>query len=190
MTRLPFRSSLSAGRESSGVTPRHEAATVQNTRSMATQSLLIDLLSPDRIKIPLESADKIGIIGELSTLLAEASGVPEEAETIRRAVLEREAVLSTGIGGGVAIPHGKCGAVASLVLVAGRTDSPVDFESLDAQPVRLVLMLVGPESGAVLHVKVLSKISRLLRTDAVRARLTAARSAEEFLDAIRDAELH
>ncbi|MGH7539735.1 MAG: PTS sugar transporter subunit IIA [Gemmatimonadota bacterium] len=153
------------------------------------QLLLADLLSPDRVKIPLESTDKVGLIGELCAVVARASGVTEEEEAeIRQAVLDREKVLSTGIGGGVAIPHGKSGAVDELVLAAGRTRAPVDFEALDARPVRLVLLLVGPESAAALHVKVLSRISRVLRSRALRERLVQAATAAEFLATLREAE--
>ena len=161
---------------------------MHTTRAVVPQLLLADLLSPDRIRIPLESTDKVGLIGELTTLLAEITGVPEEAESIRSAVLERESVLSTGIGGGIAIPHGKSSAVDELVLVAGRTAEPIDFESLDDRPVRLVLLLVGPESAASLHVKVLSRISRVLHRRDVVARLVAATTPEDFLATIRDAE--
>lgn len=154
-----------------------------------SQHLLTDLLSPNRIKIPLEARDKEGIIDELCRFMAARCGTtPEETTEIRAAVLEREAVLSTGIGGGVAIPHGKSEAVADLTLVAGRTAEPVDFEALDGRPVRLVLLLVGPESAASLHVKVLSRISRLLRSPEVRRRLVEAESGEAFHAALRAAE--
>lgn len=150
--------------------------------------LVTELLTPEGIKIPLESTDKEGLIGELAALLARVSGVPEETDAIREAVLERERVLSTGIGDGVAIPHGKTGRVGELVLVAGITGGPVEFEALDDRPVRLVLMLVGPESAAGLHVKVLSRISRLLRRPRLRERLIEASSPGAFLSVIRDAE--
>lgn len=154
-----------------------------------SQLLLTDLLTPDRIKIPLESAEKLALIGELCAIVARVSDVTEREEAeIRQAVLDRERVLSTGIGGGVAIPHGKSGAVEDLVLVAGRTSEPIDFDALDALPVRIVLLLVGPESAAGLHVKVLSRISRLLRRRELRERLVAAETGEEFLDILRDAE--
>lgn len=153
------------------------------------QLLLVDLLTPDRIKIPLESVDKAGLIAELCALLARAEGLDEAEEAeIRQAVLDREEVLSTGIGGGVAIPHGKSGAVEDLVLVAGRTKKAVDFDALDARPVRIVLLLVGPESAAGLHVKVLSRISRVLRSRELRERLVEASTPEEFLAILRDAE--
>ena len=146
------------------------------------------LLAPDRVRIPLESRDKAGLIGELAELVATVSGVPDEAVAIRQAVEEREAVLSTGIGGGVAIPHGKTGVVGGLVMVAGISPEPVNFESLDGEPVRILLMLVGPESAAGLHVKTLSRISRLLRHDAVKEALVESETAEEFLAVVRAAE--
>lgn len=154
-----------------------------------SQLLLSDLLSPDRIKIPLGSTEKSELIGELCRHLARLSGATEDEEKeIREAVLEREAVLSTGIGGGVALPHGKSEAVDDLVLVAGRTAVPVDFDALDERPVRLVMLLVGPESAAGLHVKVLSRISRLLRSPDLRERLTSAETPEAFHHALKQAE--
>lgn len=150
--------------------------------------LLTDLLSPERVKIPLEATDKPGVIAELAALVARVSGIPEEAEAIRQAVLEREKVLSTGIGGGVAIPHGKTPRVGELVLVGGSTRGPIDFEALDDRPVRLVMMLVGPESAAGLHVKALSRISRLLRREELRERLVAAPGPQAFLELLEDAE--
>lgn len=154
-----------------------------------SQLLLADLLTPDRIRIPLESLDKASLIEEMCAFVAECCGatVDEEAE-IREAVLEREAVLSTGIGGGVAVPHGKSHAAGDLVLVAGRTREPVDFDALDEKPVRLVFLLVGPESAAGLHVKALSRISRLLRSPEVREELARAESPEAFYEAVRRAE--
>lgn len=150
--------------------------------------LLADLLSPDRVKIPLESTDKAGLIKELSSMLARVSGLEEDRDAILRSVLEREAKLSTGIGSGVALPHGKCSVLDGLVLVGGRTSRPVDFDALDSEPVNLVLMLVGPESAAGLHVKVLGQISKILRERTVRQQLIAADSPGEFLAAIREAE--
>ncbi len=128
------------------------------------------------------------MIAELAALIAVTSGVGGETDAIRRAVEERESVLSTGIGGGVAIPHGKSGVVDALVLAAGVTSEPVDFEALDGEPVRIVMMLVGPESAAALHVKALSRISRVLRQDEVKEALIRAATPEEFLAVVRVAE--
>lgn len=150
--------------------------------------LLAELLSSERIKIPLDSLDKPGILWEMSSLLARVSGVPDREDEIHRAVLEREAVLSTGIGGEVAIPHGKSPVLDSLVLVAGTTRQPVEFEALDDRPVRLILMLVGPASAAGLHVKTLSRISRLLRHEALREELISSADSRAFLRLLRESD--
>ena len=148
--------------------------------------LLTELLSIERVKIPLESRNKDDLLRELVDVAA-GPGAPDR-EDLLRAVREREAVLSTGIGHGVAIPHGKSSAVNDLRMAAGRSAGPVDFDALDGEPVSLFFLLVGPESAAGPHIKALSRISRLVRKDEVREKLVAARNAAEFLDALREAE--
>ena len=149
--------------------------------------LLSELLSIDRIKIPLESQTKDDLLRELVGVAAAPAGQPARDDVLR-AVREREAVLSTGIGHGVAIPHGKSSAVGDLRMAAGRAAAPVDFDALDGQPVSLFFLLVGPESAAGPHIKALSRISRLVRKDEVRDKLVAARTAQEFMDALKEAE--
>lgn len=149
--------------------------------------LLTELLSIERIKIPLESQTKDDLLRELVGVAAAPAGEPARDEVLR-AVREREAVLSTGIGHGVAIPHGKSSAVGDLRMAAGRAAAPVDFDALDGQPVSLFFLLVGPESAAGPHIKALSRISRLVRKDEVRDKLVAARTAQEFMDALKEAE--
>lgn len=149
--------------------------------------LLTDLISPERIKVPLESRTKSELLAELVGIVAKADDVDDPSD-ILRAVQEREAVLSTGIGSGVAIPHGKSAAIADLRLAAGLTAEPVDFDALDGQPVRLFFLLVGPETAAGPHVKALSRISRLVRKPEVRERLLAASDAMEFYRALERAE--
>ena len=148
--------------------------------------LLTELLSIERIKIPLESQNKDDLLRELVDVAA-GPGAPDRDDLLR-AVREREAVLSTGIGHGVAIPHGKSSAVNDLRMAAGRSAGPVDFDALDGEPVSLFFLLVGPESAAGPHIKALSRISRLVRKDEVREKLVKARNAAEFLDALREAE--
>jgi fructose-specific phosphotransferase system IIA component len=149
--------------------------------------LLTELLSVERIKIPLVGQTKDELLRELVDVCTAAERI-EDHDDVLRAVREREAVLSTGIGHGVAIPHGKSSAVAGLRMAAGRAAEPVDFDALDGQPVSLFFLLVGPESAAGPHIKALSRISRLVRRDEVRERLVGARDAEEFLAALREAE--
>lgn len=147
---------------------------------------LTDLLHPDRVRVPLHASDKPGVLAELSTLLAERAGA--DVEDVRQAVEEREAVLSTGIGLGVAVPHGKSSAVQRLEMVCGTTRTGVEFDALDGEACRLFFCLVGPESAAGEHVKALSRIARVVRRDEVRAKLLAASSPESFIQTLVDAE--
>ncbi|HEX8906446.1 MAG TPA: PTS sugar transporter subunit IIA, partial [Longimicrobiaceae bacterium] len=126
--------------------------------------LLTELLTPERVKVPLSARSKDAVLEELVGVLADAGAVADPAAVLR-AVHQREEMLSTGIGGGVAIPHGKVDGVGELVMAAGIASEPMDFAALDGQPVRLFFLLVGPESAAGMHVKALSRISRLVRRD-------------------------
>ncbi|MBI4421030.1 MAG: PTS sugar transporter subunit IIA [Gemmatimonadetes bacterium] len=147
---------------------------------------LSDLLTPQRIKVPITGQDKGAVLRELVALVAEDG--PPEFDEILRAVEERERVLSTGVGHGVAIPHGKSHRVQALRLAAGASAAPVAFEALDGQPVRLFFLLIGPENNPGADVKALSRISRLVRREPFRAQLLAARNAEEFYRFLCEAE--
>jgi fructose-specific phosphotransferase system IIA component len=149
--------------------------------------LLSELLTIDRIKIPLEAVSKEDLLRELVSIVATTDGISDE-DAVLQAVRERESILSTGIGHGVAIPHGKSPSVPELRMAAGRAASPVDFDALDGQPVALFFLLVGPETAAGPHIKALSRISRIVRRDDVRDRLIAASTPDEFLKALQDAE--
>ncbi len=149
--------------------------------------LLTELLSADRVKVPLSSRTKNEVLEELVNLAAD--GRPEaDAAAILASVREREQVLSTGIGSGVAIPHGKTPHIDQLVLTAGVAREAIDFDALDGKPVRLFFLLVGPESASGAHVKALSRISRLLRREQLRSDLMAAPNPEAFLQIIQDSE--
>ncbi|MGH7482674.1 MAG: PTS sugar transporter subunit IIA [Longimicrobiales bacterium] len=148
--------------------------------------LLSELLTHGRVKIPLDSTTKDELLRELVGLVA-PEGSAGSAE-ILRAVREREAVLSTGIGHGVAIPHGKSGSLPGLRMAAGRTSAPVEFDALDGEPVELLFLLVGPESAAGPHIKALSRISRIVRRDDVRERLVTAGTPTEFFEVLKEAE--
>lgn len=150
---------------------------------------LARLLSPERVTLPLEAGDKEGIIRELAGVLTRSVGAADRSEELAEAVLEREAVLSTGIGGGVALPHARTTVVSELLLAAGTTTpGGVDFEALDGRPVRLVFMLAGPVESAGDHVKALSRLSRLLARSELRRSLAECTDADEFLAVLREAE--
>lgn len=148
---------------------------------------LFELLTPDRIRVPLQAQDKEGVLRELvGVLVSREGGAPPE--DVLSAVLERERQFPTGIGYGVAVPHGRTPAVATLGMVAGTAPAPVPYETIDGEPVRLFFLLAGPESMAGPYVKALARISRLVRRAPVRAALLAARSPEDFYRSLRDAE--
>ena len=147
---------------------------------------LIDLLATERVKVPLAAQHKDALLRELVELVM-GPGHPRIDEVLR-AVMERETGLSTGIGGGVAIPHAKTDAVPTLRIAAGRTADGVDYDALDGEPVRICFLLVGPESEASGHVKALSRIARVVRRETVREQLTDARDVAEFLRVLNAAE--
>src|SRR6185312_4161251 len=130
--------------------------------------------------------DKAGVIAELTHHLTDRSGAAF-AEVLG-AVEEREAVQSTGIGFGAAIPHARSTAVRELTVVCGVSAVPVPYDSIDGDPVRLFFLIVGPESSAGQHVKVLSRIARLVRREDLRQQLCDAESPAEFYEALLDAE--
>lgn len=148
--------------------------------------LLTEFLTPDRVVVPLVARDKSGVIAELTRHLVDRSG--GTFEEVRTAVEERESLLSTGIGFGVAIPHARSAGVRELTIIGGVSHSPVAYDAIDGEPVRLFFLIVGPEASAGLHVKILSRIARLVRRENVRQRLLDARSKDEFYQILLDAE--
>jgi mannitol/fructose-specific phosphotransferase system IIA component (Ntr-type) len=154
---------------------------------------LSELLTPGRIRVPLRSQSKEGVLRELVELRVSSNGGvgegdPSGTKDVLQAVLERERQFPTGIGYGVAVPHGKTPALPHLTVVAGTTPAAVPYETVDGEPVRLFFLLAGPESQAGAHVKAISRISRLVRREPVRARLLAAKSSQEFYQTLVDAE--
>ena len=150
--------------------------------------MLSDLLIPERVKVPLASQSKDEVLRELVQLALPSAG-PLALENIVGAVLERERLLSTGIGSAIAIPHGRTGEVDHVVLAAGVAPSPIEFDALDGQPVSLFFLLLGPESAAGAHVRALGRISRILRNESVREDLAHATSVDAFMQRLVGAEV-
>jgi fructose-specific phosphotransferase system IIA component len=148
---------------------------------------LSDLLSDKVIRIPLENIEKNEIIKEMVTLLSEAHNI-EKRGVVLDAVLERERIMSTGMGDGVAIPHAKTEGVDQLVAAFGITSQEVDFQSIDGKPVRLIFLLVGPVTQTGPHLKALSRISRLMHRKEFRDKLSSSRSSMEVIEAIQREE--
>jgi PTS system fructose-specific IIC component len=148
---------------------------------------VLDVLKPDCIKVPLQAADKKAAIEELVDVLAAAGAVTDSA-ALKSAVWAREQQRSTGIGEGLAIPHGKGATVQRVAMAIGMPTSPIEYDSIDHKPVRLIVMLVSPPDKVSEHVQALGRLSRLM-TDAVfRERAYAARSATEIYELFRKAE--
>jgi len=132
---------------------------------------LSDLLSVDAVVPALRATSKKQAIQELSERAAARTGLPERE--IFDTLMQRERLGSTGVGHGVAIPHGKLVALDRLVGLFARLDKPIDFEALDDAPVDLVFVLLAPEGAGADHLKSLACIARVLRDPAVAAKLRA-----------------
>ncbi len=148
---------------------------------------LTELLDESAVLVNLKGTQKQDVIEELAEALT-ASGKISDNREVLQAVLEREKIMSTGIGKGVAIPHGKCKAVDKLVGVLGIKKEGVDFQSLDEQPVFLFFLLVSPLNVSGPHIRALAHISRLLRHDNLRKRLIATETPREALELITEEE--
>jgi fructose-specific phosphotransferase system IIA component len=148
-----------------------------------------ELLKPEFIISDLKGESKEEIINELVDLFKDDPRV-EDIEKVRSAVLEREKVMSTGVGKGFAIPHGKTNAVKEIIGAFGKIKDGIDYESLDGNPVNLVFLLVGKDNLISTHIKLLSRISRLMNKDDFRHRLVEANSAEEIVKLFSEEEEH
>jgi len=148
---------------------------------------LTDILSDDHVIIPLRSHEKHEIIEEMVDHLYNNKKIGNR-DKILKAILDREKVMSTGVGDYVAIPHGKADGVKDIVASLGITASDVDFHSIDNKPVRLIFLLVGPPDKTGPHLKALSRISRLMHREGFRNRLLESTTAKEVMDIIREEE--
>jgi mannitol/fructose-specific phosphotransferase system IIA component (Ntr-type) len=150
---------------------------------------LSELLRPEAIRIPLEASDKEAAIAELVTLLERTHDIDSDGEVLSR-VIARESMMSTGIGQGVAIPHAKARAAPTVVASCGVTRTGLEYESLDGDPVRLMILVVSPEAERGLHVRALAAISRLMLSAETRERLIGAPDVASFRASLRAAERH
>jgi len=135
-----------------------------------------DLVSPNAIIPALKVNGKKQALQEIAAKAAELTG--QSDRTILEILLQREKLGSTGVGGGVAIPHGKLPKLNKVFGVFARLERPVDFEALDGQPVDLVFLLLAPEGAGADHLKALASVARLLRDPEVARKLRDSRDAE------------
>lgn len=143
---------------------------------------ILDVLNKEAVIVDLKAKDKKGVLDEMVAPVAQFTGAGQEE--LVKVLMERERLGSTGIGGGIGIPHGKLKSLEDLVLGFGLSRSGVDFESMDNRPTHIFFLLLTPESSAGLHLKLLAQISRLLKNDEFKTQLTQATTPEEILDII------
>lgn len=146
---------------------------------------IMDILVRDAVILDLESQDKRDVLEELARALAGAEA-DLDAERLLSVLLEREKLQSTGIGDGVAIPHGKMPGLSRLVASFARSREGVDFQSIDGNPTHLFFLLVVPEHSGGQHLKALARISRFFRDAAFRKALAEAESLDEVFRAIEE----
>ncbi len=146
-----------------------------------------DILDESLVRTQLPGSLKDEVISNMVDIVASSKKVLDK-EKVKEAIFEREKIMSTGVGNGFAIPHGKTDAVSDIVAAFAVTARPIDYESLDEQPVRLVFLLVGKDSMVGPHIKLLSRISRLMNKEEFRKKLLSASSPKDVLDIFRAEE--
>lgn len=143
---------------------------------------LLDILPQKAIISELKARHKKEVLEELCRKVADIEGL--EKEPLLEVLLEREKLGSTGIGDGIAIPHGKSNNVKSLLIACGRSSAGVDFESMDGKPTTIFFLLIAPDSSAGIHLKALAKISRLLKDSSFRQEFMSAGGPEDIYELI------
>ncbi len=146
---------------------------------------LIDFLPEGAIQADLKSGTKKEVLKELVQTLSSAHGL-KNSSGILEALLEREELGSTGIGQGIAIPHGKSDAVGKVVAAMGISKRGIEFDALDGEPAFIFFMMIAPSNSAGIHLKILAKISRLLKDKFFRQALREAKTPQEALKLIKD----
>ena len=148
---------------------------------------LSDILDEKVVVTNLPGNTKEEIIDALINLVSQSSKVLDK-EKVRTAIFEREKIMSTGVGNGFAIPHGKTDAVSDIVAAFGVTAQPIPYQSLDEKPVRLVFLLIGKDNLVGPHIKLLSRISRLMNKEDFRNKLLDTKTPQEIIAAFKQEE--
>jgi len=148
---------------------------------------VFELLDEKFILTDFKSDEKESVINELIDLYKGNDKI-NDIEMVRTAILEREKIMSTGVGKGFAIPHGKTNAVNDVIAAFGKTTNDIDYDALDGKPVHLVFLLVGRDDMVSKHIKLLSRISRLMNKDEFRERLVDSNSKEEIINIFKEEE--
>jgi PTS system nitrogen regulatory IIA component len=144
---------------------------------------LTDILKESSVISDIKGTTKEKILTELAGQL-KAAGLVKDVDSVVRIIMEREALGSTGIGDGVAIPHGKMKGPGGVLVAFGRSRQGVDFDAVDGQPVHIFFLVLAPEDSASLHLKVLSRISKILRDPSFRKKLLKLPDAHSLYESI------
>jgi fructose-specific phosphotransferase system IIA component len=149
--------------------------------------ILTQILKSSCVKAPLQGSTKEDVIAELVDLLDQSDQLLDK-ETVLEAVLAREQTRSTGIGSGIAIPHGKCRGVDELVMALGITKDPVDFDSIDGKGVNIIVLLASPTDRTGPHIQALARISRMMLDEEFREKLQQASTSEDAYELVSEKE--
>ncbi len=145
---------------------------------------IADIIQESCIRVPLKSSDKTSVITELVDLLYENGGLTDR-DAVLESVLAREETRSTGIGLGLAVPHGKSRGCNKLVIAIGKPETPMEFDAIDGRPCRFIVLLTSPVDKTGPHIQALAGISRLWQNDQFRHAVGESGTAEELYTAIK-----
>ena len=148
---------------------------------------LTEILQPDCVKVPLAANTKQAAIYELVDLLADVADI-SDPDQLRKAVWQREMTRTTGIGHGIAIPHGKVVGCSQICMAVGKPASPIDFSSIDGEPVELIILMASPVDQTGPHIQLLAQISRMLTDEDFRGSIRSAEAAQAVYDLIAQQE--
>jgi PTS system nitrogen regulatory IIA component len=168
-----------AGRRDSG----RQIVITESSTAEANMKLL-EFLPKEAVLADLKAQDKKGVLQELAAPVAAFAGV--ESHDLVQVLMERERLGTTGIGNGIGIPHGKMKHLKSAVIGFGLSRNGIDFESMDARPAHIFFLLAAPENSTELHLKMLARISKILKHDGFREKLMQAQDSDAIYAAIGD----
>ncbi len=147
-----------------------------------------DLLQDGAVRVHIPGGSKTEVLNQLINLLEDHPEVTD-FDGMRAGIMKRESMMSTGVGNGLALPHAKTASVKGMVAAFATTAEPVPYDAIDGMPVRMLFMMISTERAKSQHIKLLSRVSRLMNDAAFRERLLEAKRAEEILKIFQEGEL-
>ncbi len=148
---------------------------------------ITDILNRKSIEVGLKVENKKALLEKMMDLAVESGNVIDEEET-KKEIYEREKIMSTGVGKGIALPHAKTNAVKETIGALAILETPLEYDALDNKPVSIVFLLLGRENNVGNHLRLLSKISRLMNNDSFRERILNSKSSDEILATFAEIE--